>query len=105
MPMRNSEHEDLGGEGHPETILHFTLEGLLPAHQKLVLNPSLRTPTLFSYTPDGQAHIVAQQHFTPNGMRVLVPLLQAYPHNCSYEALHASLFSLSLDVGRCQLHY
>jgi hypothetical protein len=37
-------------------------------------------------------------------MLVLVPLLQAYPHYCPYEVLHASLSSLSLDEARQQLH-
>jgi hypothetical protein len=36
-------------------------------------------------------------------MRVLVPLLRAYPHYCPYEVLAASLFSLSLAQARHQL--
>ncbi len=54
-------------------------------------------------TPEGENQILAQQHFSPNGMRVLVPLLQSYPHYCPYEVLLASLFSLSLDEARKQL--
>src|SRR6266567_8089146 len=69
--MRNSAHETPDGEGHQEALLHLTLDGLLPANQTLVVNPSIRTATLFSHAPDGEAHIVAQQHFSPNGMRVL----------------------------------
>lgn len=86
-----------------EDLLHLTLEGLLPANHKLVVNPSMRAATLFSYPLDGEPQIVAQQHFTPNGMRALVPLLQAYPHYCPYEVLLASLFSLSPDEARRQL--
>jgi hypothetical protein len=76
--------------------MHLPLEGLLPADQTLVVNPSLRTVILLSNNAAG-AHIVMQQLFSPNGMRVLVPILQAYPHYCSYEALLASLFRLSLQ--------
>lgn len=43
------------------------------------------------------------QQFSPNGMRVLVPLLQAYPNYCPYEALLVALFSLTLDEARQQL--
>ena len=90
-------------ERQPEALLHLSLSGLLPADQKLVINPLIRTATLFSYTPEGEARIVAQQQFSPNGMRVLIPLLQAYPNYCPYEALLAALFSLSLDDARRQL--
>ena len=41
--------------------------------------------------------MVEQQKFSPNGMLVLVPLLQAYPKYCHHEDLIASLFSLPLD--------
>jgi hypothetical protein len=60
-----------------EGLLHFPLEGLLPANQRLVLNLSMRTATLFSAPPDGEAQVLSQQRFTPNGMRVLLPLLEA----------------------------
>lgn len=86
-----------------EGLLHFPLEGLLPANQTLVLNLSMRTATLFSASPDGEAQVLPQQRFTPNGMRVLLPLLQAYPRYCPYDALVASLFSLTLAQARQQL--
>jgi len=84
-------------------LLHLTLDGLLQAHQILVFNPSIRTATLFSHAPEGETQVIAQQHFSPNGMLVLVPLLQSYPYYCPYEVLLASLFSLSLDEARKQL--
>ena len=87
-----------------EGLLHFPLEGLLPANQTLVLNLSMRSVTLFSASPDGEAQVLSQQPFTPNGMRVLLPLLEAYPRYCPYDALVASLFSISLSQARQQLH-
>src|SRR5437879_1544318 len=101
--MRNAVHEAQDGDRHREVLLRLTLDGLFPANQTLVVNPSIRTATLFSLTPEGENQIIAQQHFSPNGMRVLVPLLQSYPHYCPYEVLLASLFSLSLDEARKQL--
>ena len=101
--MKNSANETQAGEGHHEALLHLTLEGLLPANQELVVNPAMRTVALLSYAPGGKAEIVEQQHFSPNGMRVLIPLLQAYPKYCLHEVLLASLFSLSLDEAYQQM--
>ena len=47
--------------------------------------------------------MVEQQHFSPNGMRVLVPLLRAYPKYCLHEVLFASLDSLPLDEAYQQM--
>jgi len=101
--MRNSVHEAQDGEGFQEGLLDLTLEGLFPANQTLVVNPAKRTATLFSHTPGRKPKIVAQHQFSPNGMRVLVPLLQAYPHYCPYDVLLASLGSMSLDDARRQM--
>ena len=90
-------------EGQPDALLHLSLTGLLPPDQQLVINPLIRTATLFSYTSQGDARIVAQQQFSPNGMRVLIPLLEAYPNYCPYEALLAALFSLTVEEARSQL--
>ena len=91
------------GEGHQKALLNLTLEGLMPANQELVLNLALRTATLFYHTTDGEQTMVEQQHFSPNGMRVLVPLLQAYPKYCLHEVLFASLYSLPLDKAYQQM--
>ncbi len=91
------------GEGHQKALLNLTLEGLMPANQELVLNLALRTATLFYHTTDGAQTMVEQQHFSPNGMRVLVPLLQAYPKYCLHEVLFASLYSLPLDKAYQQM--
>ncbi len=101
--MKNSANETQAGAGHQEALLHLTLEGLIPAKQELVLNLAERTATLFSNAPDGKAAMVEQKRFSPNGMRVLVPLLQAYPKYCLHEVLFASLFSLPLDEAYQQM--
>jgi hypothetical protein len=101
--MTHSKHEHPGGEGHQEVVLHLSLDGLLPANQVLAVKPSLRTVTLFTSTADEETHILEQQHFSPNGMCVLVPLLEAYPHYCPYEVLLAHLFSQTPDQARAQL--
>jgi hypothetical protein len=107
--MKNSAYEAQDGEGHAVTsdnqkaLLHLTLEGLIPSNQELVLNLALRTATLLYNAPDGKPTMVEQQHFSPNGMRVLVPLLQAYPKYCLHEVLLASLYSLPLDEAYQQM--
>ena len=107
--MRNSANEAQDGNVHPvksdnqEATLHLTLEGLLPANQELVLNLAERTVILFSHAPDGKVAKVEEKRFSPNGMRVLVPLLQAYPKYCRHEVLFASLFSLPLDEAYQQM--
>ena len=103
MSMKNSAHETQAGEGHQETVLNLTLEGLLPANHELVLNLAERTVILFSHAPDGKVTKVEEKRFSPNGMRVLVPLLQAYPKYCLHEVLFASLDSLPLDEAYQQM--
>ena len=87
---------------HDEGLLHFSLPGLLPDDRTLVVNPATRTVILFSNEAAGRARIVTQQ-FSPNGMRVLVPLLQAYPDYCPYDVMLTGLFPISLEEGRKHL--
>ena len=101
--MKKTASHNQDGEGHQEALLHLTLEDLIPANQILVLNRSLRTATLFYNAPEGNQTMVEQQHFSPNGMRVLVPLLQAYPKYCLHEVLFASLYSLPVDEAYQQM--
>jgi hypothetical protein len=101
--MNNSARETQADDGQQEVLLHLTLEGLIPPNQELVLNIVLRTATLLHNATDGKATVVEQQHFSPNGMRVLVPLLRAYPRYCLHEVLFASLFSLPLEVAERQM--
>jgi hypothetical protein len=99
-PPANGHHQP---EGQPGSLLHLPLASLLPDNQKLVINPSARTAILFAQTSPGEADVVTVQQFSPNGMRVLIPLLQAYPNYCPYETLLVALFSLTLDEARRQL--
>lgn len=100
--MRNTTDETQQEE-HQEALLHLQLEGLLPTDQELVVNPATGTATLLSYAADGNSEVVQQQHFSPQGMRVLVPLLQRYPYICRHEVLFAHLHSLPLDQAHQQM--
>ena len=101
MKKSASHHQD--GEYDQEGLLQLTLEGLIAPNQLLVLNLALRTATLFYNAPEGNQTIVEQQHFSPNGMRVLVPLLRAYPKYCLHEVLFANLVSLPLEEAYQQM--
>ena len=101
--MKKTASHNQDGEYHPEGLLQLTLEGLIPPNQILVLNLELRTATLFYNVPEGNQTMVEQQHFSPNGMRVLVPLLRAYPKYCLHEVLFASLVSLPLEEAYQQM--
>ena len=101
--MKKPAPENQDGESHQEALLPLTLEGSIPPNQILVLNRALRTATLLYNAPEGKQTIVEQQHFSPNGMRVLVPLLEAYPKYCLHEVLFASLVSLPLEEAYQQM--
>ncbi len=101
--MKKTASHNQDGESHQEALRQLTLEGLIPVNQILVLNLDLRTASLFYNAPEGNQTIVEQQHFSPNGMRVLVPLLEAYPKYCLHEVLLASLFSLPLEEAYQQM--
>src|SRR5260370_40033201 len=100
IPPAHGHHQQ---EDQPGSLLHLPLAGLLPDNQKLVINPAARTAILFAQTSSGEADVVTVQQFSPNGMRVLIPLLQAYPNYCPYETLLVALFSLTIDEARLQL--
>ena len=88
---------------HIEQILHFSLPGLLPEDHTLIVNLSIRTATLVQYETSGRTPNVTQHVFSRNGIRVFVPLLQAYPDYCPYDVLLASLFPISIDQSRTLL--
>lgn|SRR6266480_128642 len=103
MIMRNTTYEIQNGDNYQEALLHLKHEDLLPVNQELVVNPALGTATVLSSDSDGKTEVVQQQHFSPNGMRVLVPLLQAYPRMCPHDVLFAHLCSLPLDQAHQQM--
>lgn len=78
----------------PEEGIWFSLPELLPPDYKLRVNPVLRTVSLYCHTSGG-LKVVLERQFSPNGIRVLLPILSTSPHYCSYETILASLFELS----------
>lgn len=70
-------------------IFHFSLPALLPANHLLVLNIKTRTLSLLA---DGPL-IIKQHQLTDNEMRVIMPILEFFPHYCPYEVLLSSLAS------------
>jgi hypothetical protein len=103
MPMSQPTNGHHQPDDQPGSVLQLPLAGLLPDNQKLVINPSARTAILFAQTVTGEADVLTLQQFSPNGMRVLIPLLEAYPNYCPYETLLGALFSLTLEDARRQL--
>ena len=101
--MKKPASHNQDDERHQEALINMTREGLIPANQILVLNLDLRTATLLYNAPEGNQTILEQQHFSPNGMRVLVPLLEAYPKYCLHEVLFASLVSLPPEEAYQQM--
>lgn len=74
-----------------EVIMHFELAKLLPAGQTLALNTKLGTLSLLASQSETPHPIVlGEQQFSVNEIRVLLPLLQLYPHYCPYEVMLAS---------------
>jgi hypothetical protein len=64
-------------------ISYNSLPGLLPGNQLLALNLETRTLSLLS---DGPLLIMEQQ-FSVNEIRVISPILDAFPHYSPYEVL------------------
>src|SRR5690242_4520319 len=68
---------------------HFSLEGILPAHQALALDPTTKVLMLLSLRGT-QPQALITHVLTPVEYYVLLPLLEAYPYYCPYETLLAS---------------
>ncbi len=87
-------------KGTETRILHFAFQDLLPPGQTLALSLGTRTLSLLC---DGR--MVLDQQFSINELRILEPILQAFPHYCPYEVLLASLSSAPVtgsSVARCR---
>lgn len=70
-------------------ITHVRLAGLLPQHQILVLNRSMRTVSLLAEGPTQ----LLEQRLSADELRLLLPILEAFPQYCPYEVLLSSLFT------------
>ncbi len=71
-------------------ILHLSLQGLLPEGQMLALDRQMRTLSLISDRPE----LIIAQRFSVNEFRIIMPILEFYPHYCPYEVLLANLSSV-----------
>jgi hypothetical protein len=82
-------------------ITHLSLQGLLPTGYTLALNRETRTLSLLA---DGPL-LVTEQQFSENELRLIVPILESFPHYCSYEVLLANLTSNTVTpvtLARCR---
>ncbi len=89
-----------------ESILHFSLQDVLPEGDMFALNTELGT---FSYlsNKDGMPRLRMQQQFTRGEMSMLLPLLESYPYFCPYEVLFASYYNSDVTekvVAKCRRH-
>src|ERR1700737_848357 len=87
-----------------EEVLHFSLQGLLPAGHTLALNTVLGTLSHLICKQD-RPHMLLEQQFTTSEICVLMPLLEAYPYYCPYEVLLASFNSgrvTETTIARCR---
>lgn len=66
-------------------VKYFPLPGLLPKGQLLALHLELRTLSLLCDGP----RLLKQQQFSESELRVILPLLEAYPYYSPYEVLVA----------------
>lgn len=80
-----------GGQQKKEEagIIHLSLPDLLASNQRLALHKKIRTLSLLGEGPC----LLEQQIFTDNELRVLLPILEAFPHYCPYEVLLANVTS------------
>ena len=82
-------------------VLYFPLPGLLLEGQKLALNAATRTLLLLSEGPE----VLMAEQVSVNALRVITPILQAFPHYCPYEILLAHISSNSANeatIIRCR---
>src|SRR5690242_16690915 len=75
--------------------MHFSPPGLLSSDQKLALNLETRTLSLLAVGPQ----LISVQQFTLNEIRIILPILESYPHYCPYEVMLAHLSSPTVTLG------
>ncbi len=101
MTNYDAEPADIGIPEEEE--IHLALPGLLPANHTLVVNPVKRILIMLNDEPGGEARRVKVQNISPSGIRVLIPLLQAYPKYSTYEILLTHLYPMPVEAVRKQL--
>jgi hypothetical protein len=88
--VRKNEASSTGGDQEDgKVIVHFSLAGLLDPNHRLVLHKETRTLSLLGEGPS----LLRQQLLSDNELRVLIPILEVFPHYCPYEVLLASITS------------
>jgi hypothetical protein len=83
------------------SIIHFPLPGLLSDGHILALNMGTRSLSLLSDGPQ----LVTGQQFSMNEMRIILPILESFPHYSPYEVLLSYLESdiVTADsIARCR---
>ena len=76
-------------ESIDETIIHYSLQGLLSTEQTFALNKELGILSLLGWT-ETRACLIMQQQFSISEICMLIPLLESYPYYCPYEVLLAN---------------
>ncbi len=80
------------GENRDISIFYYSLQGLLPTGHLLASNVKIRSLSLVT---DGPL-IIEQQQLTDCELRVLLPILKAFPTYCPYDVLLANISSASV---------
>ena len=100
MTHHDSETADIGKS---EEEIHLALPELLPANHTLVVNPVKRVLVMWYDEPGIEPRRVTIENISPSGIRVLIPLLQAYPKDCPYDILLTHLYPMPVEAVRSQL--
>ncbi|MDQ6659377.1 MAG: hypothetical protein M3Z24_00250 [Chloroflexota bacterium] len=87
-------------------ILHFTLQGTLPAQYRLALNVQLGTLSCFAVS-NKHPVLAVEAQFTNSELSLLLPLLKSFPHYCPYEVLFAHFYNSNVTepiIARSRQH-
>jgi hypothetical protein len=76
-------------------VKYYLLHGLLPEGQIFALHRELRTLSLLCEGP----LLLEQQQFSDSELRLLTPILDAYPYYCPYEVLLAHVSTRVVTVS------
>lgn len=77
-----------------DPIHHFSLAGLIGDDEAFAVDYQYGYISYLT-THDGRGHVKTGMQLTGQEIRVLVPLLSAFPYYCPYEVLHSAY-----DTGR-----
>jgi len=92
MDQKNVTTLDLRKKESGDSIVHFPLPNLVQGSHKLILHKDRRTLSLIS-DGNGGPNLVQQEILSDNELRIIIPILSAFPRYCPYEVLLASVIS------------